>query len=219
MHEFGTALRDEVSAVLLLQTLHVGDVAEEHRALPARIDLARARNGVFLDVLEQFRDAAVGRIFVVVRPVRGENLVGLAAEEEIELLLEDAVELFAKLLIEIGHLPAAELEALGRILRWPAGRLHDAVHGNHCADDYLPHGPLSLFEPRTNGPLPIRHVPTLTSWRAVRCKQGGACRSILTLSSLAPGPPGGARATRRPSSRGQAQEKRAGGRTRAAVDL
>jgi len=37
----------------------------------------------------------VGRIFVVVLPVPGANLVGLAAEEEIELLLEDAVELFA----------------------------------------------------------------------------------------------------------------------------
>src|SRR6266850_6927472 len=139
MHEFGTALRDEVRAVLLLQTLHVGDVAEEHRALPAGIDLARARNRVLLDLVKQFRDAA-GRIFV--RPVPGANLVGLAAEEEIEVL-EDAVELFAKLLIEIGHLPAAELEALGRILSWPARRLHDAVHGNHCADDYLPHGSLS----------------------------------------------------------------------------
>src|SRR6266852_3047711 len=176
MHEFGTALRDEVRAVLLPQTLHVGDVAEEHRALPAGIDLARARNRVLLDLIEQFRDAA-GCTFV--RPVPGEKLVGLAAEEEIEVL-ENAVGLFAKLSIEIGYLPAAELEALGRILSWPAGRLHGAVHGNHGADDYLPHGSLSLFEPRTNGPLPIRHVPTLTSWRAVRFKQGGACRSILT---------------------------------------
>jgi hypothetical protein len=39
---------------------------------------------------------------VVVGPVRGENLVGLAAEQEVEFLLEDAVELFAELLIEIG---------------------------------------------------------------------------------------------------------------------
>src|SRR5947199_3692037 len=140
MHELGTALRDEVRTVLLLQTLHVGDVSEEHRAPPARIDLARARNRVLFDLVEQFRDAAVGRIFVVVRPVRCERLVGLAAEEEIELLLKEAVELFARLLSEIGHLPAAELEALGRILSWPAGRLHDAGHGNEGADDYLPHG-------------------------------------------------------------------------------
>ena len=51
MHELGTALRDEVGAVLLFQTLHVGDVAEEHRALPARmrrtsrIGIRTARSG------------------------------------------------------------------------------------------------------------------------------------------------------------------------------
>src|SRR5258706_13741559 len=162
MHELGTALREEVGAVLLLQTLHVGDVAEEDCVLPARIDLARARNRVLLDLVEQFRDAAVGRMFVV-RPVRGKNLVGLAAEEEIELLLEDAVELFAKLVIEIGHLPAAELEALGRILRWPAGRLHDAVHGNHCADDYLPHGSLS-FAINFRMPPSLRTARTTAAW-------------------------------------------------------
>src|SRR5713101_4122762 len=83
-------------------------------------------------------------VFVAIGPVSGENLVGFAAEQEVELLVEEAVQLFAKLLIEIGHLPAAELEALGRILSRPAGRLHDAVHGNHGADDYLPHGSLSL---------------------------------------------------------------------------
>src|SRR5207244_4147740 len=70
--------------------------------------------------------------------------------QEVEFLLEDAVELFAELLIEIRHLPAAELEALGRILGLPAGRLHDAIHRDHGADDNLPHGSLSLFEPRTN---------------------------------------------------------------------
>src|SRR5712671_4465951 len=111
----------------------------------------------------------MGSVFFVVGPVRGENLVGLAAEQEVEFFLEDAVELFAERLIEIGHLPAAELEALGWILGRPAGRLHDAIDGNHGDDDNLPHGSLPLFERRTNGPLPIRHVPTLTSWRAVRC--------------------------------------------------
>src|ERR1700704_805284 len=105
---------------------------------------------------------------VVVGPVRGENLVGLAAEQEVEFVLEDAVELFAELLIEIGHLPAAELEALGWILGRPAGRLHDAIHGNHGADDNLPHRSLSLFEPRTKRPASdptCSHIKT--SWRAV----------------------------------------------------
>jgi hypothetical protein len=81
----------------------------------------------------------------VVRPIRRENLVGLAAEQEVEFLLEDAVDLFAERLIEIGHRPAAELEALGRILGRRAGRLHDAIHGNLSADDNLPHGSLSLI--------------------------------------------------------------------------
>jgi hypothetical protein len=82
----------------------------------------------------------MGSVFVLVWPVGGKNLIGLAAEQEVEFLLEDAVELFAELLIEIGHLPAAELEAIGRILGGRAGRLHDAIHGNHGADDNLPHG-------------------------------------------------------------------------------
>jgi len=47
----------------------------------------------------------------------GENLLGLAAEQEVEPLVEEEIALFAKLFIEIGHLPAAALVALGRILR------------------------------------------------------------------------------------------------------
>src|SRR5258706_15999566 len=90
----------------------------------------------------------MGSFFFVVGPVRGENLVRPPAEQEVEFLLEDAVDLFAARLIEIGHRPAAELEALGRILGRPAGRLHDAIHGNLGADDNLPHGLLSLFESR-----------------------------------------------------------------------
>jgi hypothetical protein len=80
------------------QALDVGDVAQEHRALPARIDAARARNRVLPDRLEELRDSAMGSVFVVVRPIRGENLVGVAAEQEIEFLAEEAVEFLAELL-------------------------------------------------------------------------------------------------------------------------
>src|SRR5207249_8563239 len=109
----------------------------------------------------------MGSVFFVVGPVRGENFVGLAAEQEVEFLLEDAVELFAKLLIEIRHHPAAEHEALGRILSRPAGRLHDAIHGNHGADDNLPHGSLSVFELGRTARF-RSDMFSLTSWRAVR---------------------------------------------------
>src|SRR5829696_6576330 len=83
---------------------------------------------------------------VLVGPVGGENLVGLAAEQEVEFLLEQAVDFFAANLVEVGHRPAAELEAMSRILRRPAGRLHDAIQGNLGADDNLSHGhsPLKL---------------------------------------------------------------------------
>src|SRR5512138_2943419 len=100
----------------------------------------------------------MGRVFVVVRPVPGENLVGLAAEQEIEFLLEDTIDLFAERLIEIGHRPAAELEFLGRIFGRPARCLHDAIDRNLGADDNFSHGSLSLFGSRTNRPLPVRQV-------------------------------------------------------------
>src|SRR5512143_2193714 len=148
--EFGAALGDEVRAVFLLQALHVGDVAQDYGARPARIDLARARDHVLLDVVEQPGDAAVGGVFVVVGPVPREDLVGLAAQQEVEFLLEDAADLFAARSIEIGHRPAAELEAPGWILERPAGCLHDAIHGNLGADDDLSHWSLSLLESRTN---------------------------------------------------------------------
>ena len=40
VHKFGAALSDEVRAVFFPQALHVGDVSQQHRALPTRIDIA-----------------------------------------------------------------------------------------------------------------------------------------------------------------------------------
>src|SRR5688500_489737 len=93
MDEVGAALGDKTGAVFVPQAPYVGDAAQENRALPARIDHARARNRVLRDLLEELRDAAIWSAFVVVRPIRRENLVGLAAEQEIEWLAEEAVEL------------------------------------------------------------------------------------------------------------------------------
>src|SRR2546421_6268738 len=102
----------------------------------------------------------MGSVFFIVGPVRGENLVGLAAEQEVEFLLEDAVYLPPELLIEIGHRPAAELEALGRIFGRPAGGLHDTIHGHLGADGNLPHGSLSLlnWDNKLTGLHPVASV-------------------------------------------------------------
>src|SRR5882672_9622512 len=125
----------------------------------------------------------MGSVFFVVGPVRGENLVGPAAEQKVEFLLEDAVELFAELLIEIGHRPAAELEALGRILGRPAGRLHDAIDGNLSADDNLPHGSLSLFESRTNRP-PYVNVSRNCRGLTIRIPRNGSSGRRCALSPV-----------------------------------
>src|SRR6266851_5260550 len=62
MDEFGATQGEKNRAVFVPQALYVGDVAHEHRALPARVDPARARNHVLLDLLEELRDAAVGSV-------------------------------------------------------------------------------------------------------------------------------------------------------------
>src|SRR4029434_6672354 len=61
----------------------------------------------FLMSLHSFAMPPWGGGFVVVGPVCCENLIGLAPEQKIELLLEDAVDLFAEDLIAIVHHPDA----------------------------------------------------------------------------------------------------------------
>jgi hypothetical protein len=84
------------------------------------------------------------------RAVRGEDLVGLASKEEVAVL-EEEVQLFATHFIETGHHPSAELEALGRILSRPAGRLHHAI---------MEMAPTIIFR--------IGHAPLLSLGRAKR---------------------------------------------------
>src|SRR6266851_592737 len=92
----------------------------------------------FLISLKSFGMPRLGASFPdLVRPILRENLVGLAADQEIEFLTEvEAVKFLPAILILIGARPAAELEPLAR----SHGLLHDAVHGNPGADDDFPHG-------------------------------------------------------------------------------
>src|SRR4051812_35528488 len=110
----------------------------------------------------------MGSVLVVVGPIRSENLVGLAAEQEVEVLLEDAVNLFAELPTKIRHHPAAELETFGWILPRAAGRLHDAVHGNLGAYDNLPHGSVSLFvNPQVESQATVERRPAPLALEAI----------------------------------------------------
>src|SRR5207244_1703395 len=96
---------------------------------------------VLPDRVEDLWDAAVGSVLPdLVRPIACENLVGLAAEQEIVFLTKkEAVKFLAAILVLKGPCPAAELEAFVQVLGRSAGRLRDAVHRNSGADDDLPH--------------------------------------------------------------------------------
>src|SRR5438034_2962316 len=125
----------------------------------------------------------MGSFFVLVGPVPGENLVGLAAEQEVELLVEEVVDLFAALLTEIGHRPASELEALGRIFGRPAGRLHDAIHGNLGTDDNLPHWVTLLVELRDRKSTRLNSSHTVISYAVFCLKKKTKKRTTEYLSS------------------------------------
>ncbi len=67
-------------------------------------------------------------------PVRGENLVGLAAEQKVERLLEHRTHglLQGFVFTPVIEHPPAVLEAAGRIFFRAARRLHDTVETDHC---------------------------------------------------------------------------------------
>ena len=108
------------------------DLRPEHRPLPTRVDLARPRNHALPDRVEDLWDATVGRVLPdLVWPIARENLVGLAAEQQIVFLIKkEAVKFLAANLVLKGPRLAAELEPLVYILGQSAGRVHDAVHRN-----------------------------------------------------------------------------------------
>jgi hypothetical protein len=59
--------------------------------------------------------------------MRREYVVGLAAKQQIEALAEKLAHRSAELGVKMWRGPAAELEAVGRILLGTSGSLHDAV--------------------------------------------------------------------------------------------
>ncbi len=152
---------------------------QRYRAIPGEIS-AFAGRYVLRDAVELLGDVVVRPSFGV-GPIRGKDVVGAPAQKEIVGLAEQLTDLFAEHWIGTRQRrsPAAELESAGRILFRPAWRLHDAVHRNHCTNDDFPHGSLSLLEPRTNGPIPIRHGS-----RAARSAQNGAAARGASLIGI-----------------------------------
>src|SRR6202035_6010253 len=75
-----------------------------------------------------------------VRPVRREDVVSFAPEEQIEGAAKNLAHGPAELGIEMRKSPAAEREAAGRVFAGSAGRLHDAVEADERRGKDLAHG-------------------------------------------------------------------------------
>jgi hypothetical protein len=104
----------------------VGDVvAEQPRVAPSQ-----GFEGGGGHVLRAAVEGGGHRVVVGdVRPMAGEDLVGLPAQEKGIGLLEDAVDDLAHVVVGGWDQPAAILEFPAPVLVRPSGRLHDAVQG------------------------------------------------------------------------------------------
>ena len=121
-----------------------------------------ARGHVFREAVEQLRDAPVR-----VRPVRGENVVGPAPEQQCVHPRHPGVDLLADDLVEERRLPAAKRETAVGVLVRPAGRLRDAVERGEQVDMDESHAVLLLCRPSSPGDgitSRLAHVPAAKQW-------------------------------------------------------
>src|SRR5918994_1841412 len=92
-----------------------------------------------------------------VRPVRGEDVVGLASENEVERLAHRLAHDLTHLIVPIVHRPTTVREPATVVLSRSARGLHDPVEGQEGAHDQLSHLSCSFlsflsYTPTTNGP-------------------------------------------------------------------
>src|SRR5262249_7350294 len=138
LQQVARALYQEVGAVLGLEHLQRCDdvVAQQPAVLPGELGLG-ARRDIFRDPVEEGGDRVVW--IGDVGPVRREDLVGLAAEQQVERAAKDLAHGAAERRVEVRRGPAAEREAAGRVLLRATGRLHDAVEAGEGGDDDSAH--------------------------------------------------------------------------------
>src|SRR5712691_10781254 len=74
-----------------------------------------------------------------VRPVRGEDLVCLASEQQLERLAHELAHPGSHLVVPVADGPSAVLEAAALVRLGTSGTLHHAVEREERADDKLAH--------------------------------------------------------------------------------
>src|SRR5690349_17793070 len=135
---------DEVPAAVHLQCRPVailerrdafsGVSFDQDRGTPGQRGLTPRR-----DVLGGVIQRLSARIVARVRPKGGENVVGLAAEKEIERLAHGFAHDLPHLVVPVVHRPAAVRESSFTVLLRTAWSLHDPVESHEGAHDQLSH--------------------------------------------------------------------------------
>jgi len=108
--------------------------ADVHRRLP--VGLHRL---VRYDVLRRLVDRGASLVDLL-RPEPGEDVVRRAPQQKIKGMAHLLGHHLADELVEVGHRPAAELEAARRVFLGATRCLHHAVEGHEREDDQLSHG-------------------------------------------------------------------------------
>ena len=167
----------------------LGEVAgDERRALPVQRAGERAAGDVLGDAVEQ---AGERDLLGSCRPVVGEDLVGLPAEEQgvhaLRLLEHDV----AGLLVAQRRLPSAVREAAVAVLVGPSRRLRHPVERHELGHDELAHG-VFLFLMATHQFRPQRHAGFIADDDCpgggrtdgpVRCRTASAVQQFCRRSS------------------------------------
>src|SRR5579871_4455115 len=126
LQEIAGPLDHQIGAFAVLEPLQSGNrIAFQRLAVVPGKLRASARGDVFCNAVEGCGDRVI-RIGYV-RPMGCEDVVRLAAEQEIIGVCENLPHDRAERRVEIGKRPSPQRKASGRILLWTTWRLHDPV--------------------------------------------------------------------------------------------
>lgn len=158
LQQVGTAPALQAPAGLLPELPKFGNhVALEQAGVVPGDTLEAARHHVLWPRVERGRDGVI-RVGDL-GPVTGEDVIGLAPEQETVGVRDSLDDQPPHDIFDIGGLPASMQEATLWILVGAAGSLHDAVQGQKCIHDDLRH---TLVLHQSDEP----HRPESTGWGA-----------------------------------------------------
>src|SRR5215471_2624924 len=136
LDQVAAAMHLQLRAVALLERRDAlgGVPLDQDRSAPLERGMTARR-----DVLGGLVQGLGAGLLRGVRPVGGEDVVGLAPENEVERGAHRLAHDLAHLLVPVVHRPAAVPEAAVVVLAWSTRSLHDPVEGQEGVHDQLSH--------------------------------------------------------------------------------